>query len=125
MSAPIGGPYRRRQAVVGVVRPNQRLGFILERRDGHHRAEDLAAHHLILLRSAGQDRRLEEEAGTSARLPPVTTSMCGNSLARFTNPSTRSRCSLVISGPISVAGSSGSPHRMLDTASPSLRTNSW
>ena len=56
------GPHRGGEPVIAVVGPGDGLVDIGEAGDRDDRAEHLAAHDLVLLQRAGDDRRLVEEA---------------------------------------------------------------
>ncbi len=59
----VAGEHRARQAVRRVVGDAHRVVVTVVGDDGQHRAEDLLAGHLGVVVQAGDDGRLDEEAG--------------------------------------------------------------
>src|SRR5436190_5294131 len=62
-AADVARPDRGREAVLDAVGPVDRLLLVAERLHRDDRAEDLALDHLVVLIEAGDDGRLQEEAG--------------------------------------------------------------
>ena len=115
----VARPDRARQPVDRVVGERDRLLLVAERHDDRDRAEDLLAHRAVVAVDRAQHGRREPVArARRARVPRIATGASSG-----TNEATVSRWPAEISGPISVASSSGSPTRIASTASSSASMN--
>jgi hypothetical protein len=61
----------RGEAILGRVGELDRLGLVLERLDGEHRAEDLPLHDLGVVRARLDESRLVPEAANLGSPPPA------------------------------------------------------
>src|SRR5262245_1929942 len=66
--ADVVAPHRRREPIVRIVGPRDRLVRVFEARHRHYRPEYLAAHDLVALLRARNDGGLEKETAATARL---------------------------------------------------------
>ncbi len=107
-----------------VIRPAQGLRFIAERRHADYRTKHFALDNSVFLPGAGEQRRLEVIARAVSPTAAGDHFNVRQRLAASTAALTRSRWASELSGPSSVAASSGAPIFRLATAAPSFST-SW
>ena len=108
----VAGPDRARQAVDRVVGEADRLVLALERDHRGDRTEDLLARGAVVVRRPGRGRSARTRSrGRRARCPGTRPAR-----RRRRRRLTFARWSAEMSGPISVASSSGSPTRSASTA---------